>query len=250
MVLVTSDGTPFYVHTHRLLHASVNAWGETLAAVPPPASIRVPEDTGTTRIVLYAVYGLSALHLAPTLETVELALAALIKYGVAVYKLAEPRMPLYQLVLAHAERRPLETYALAGQHHMEAVAVAASAHLLAFDTATLSDALVGKMGAGYFRRLLGCHEMRRAALKAIVLRPPRTHPPTAVCGDALQRVLQKTWAAAIAELAWDTVPGLSICALQSALEMDAAARLSCEICRSALRQRLQEVAVAWYAILQ
>ena len=112
-------------------------------------------------------------------------------------------MPLPSL--AASPLTPL--HALAGEYHLEAVAVAASAHVRALDTATLADVLMRRMGAGYLARLRVRDEMRRGAVKAIVMRPPRGHEPTGGCGEEQQRALQRAWAVVAAELGWEEVPG-------------------------------------------
>ena len=106
-------------------------------------------------------------------------------------------------------REVLEAYALAGHFGLDALAVAVSAHLLAFDTSQISDALSLQMGPIYFRRLLDWHQARLAALKEIVLSPPSVHPPTLECGEEKGRALTKAWAFAAAGIVWEAAPGES-----------------------------------------
>ncbi|KAI0741781.1 hypothetical protein C8Q80DRAFT_1274150 [Daedaleopsis nitida] len=248
VILVAQDQTPLYVHSRRLLHASTNGWGGMLTSATRPIPVDVAEDAATTQVVLHLVYGLSCLRLSPSFETTENALAALIKYGVAVCRLATLRTPLYHLVLTHAPFHPVETYALAGQYNMDAIAVATSAHLLTFDASTLSNHLVVQMGAVYLKRLLCSHESRCNALKAIVLLPPRMHRPTKTCGRRDQDALTTAWAHAVSGFAWASDPGLSTRALRSVFEKDTAAMLSCDGCRAMLEQRIQQVTMEWIAV--
>ena len=60
------------------------------------------------------------------------------------------------------------------------------------------------MGPMYFKRLLDLHQMRRDALKHIVMKPPVAHPPVLTCRSDDQRKLTTAWAHVVAELAWDT----------------------------------------------
>ena len=228
LVLVARDRAQFHAHRRRLLHASANAWGGLLSGAPHPRPIDVPEDSTTLGIAIRTVYGLSCEQLAPSLEAIESALNALIKYGVALQPLAMRNLPLYQLIYAHARYRPIETYALAAHFRLEPLAVAASAHLLAFDTSTISDELAIQMGPIYLKRLFGLHDVRRAALKAIVLRPPTMHPPTLLCASEGQGMLMAGWAFAAAEIAWD--PVLRECFILAVFSSRAGSDVSCFCC--------------------
>lgn len=126
----------------------------------------------------------------------------LIKYGVPVRNVSLPNMPLYHLLLSHAPFHPIEAYALAAYYDLEQPAVAISSHLLAYDTCQLSDELTLKMGPVFFKRLFDLHQIRRDALKAIVLKSPQSHPPAVTCRD--KDGLTTAWAHAAAKLAWDT----------------------------------------------
>jgi hypothetical protein len=68
-------------------------------------------------------------------------------------------------------------YALAAQHKLEQLAIAVSPSLLSFDLATLTDDLVGRMGAVYLKRLVFLHLGRSAALKRLLSPPLKlSHP--------------------------------------------------------------------------
>ncbi|KAI0704095.1 hypothetical protein C8Q76DRAFT_801853 [Earliella scabrosa] len=247
LVLVARDQVPFHAHRQRLLHASANAWGGMLSGAPHPRPIDVPEDSTTLSIALRIVYGLSCEQLAPSLEAIESALHALMKYGVALQPLAMPKLPLYQLIYAHAPYRPIQTYALAAHFKLEPLAVAASAHLLAFDTSTISDELAIQMGPIYLKRLFRLHEVRRAALKTIVLKPPTMHPPTLLCASEGQGILTAGWAFAAAEIAWDPVPHMSTFGIRAAFEK-AGVGVECEECRARLERRIEEAMREWSAV--
>ena len=207
--IISGDRICFYAHTRFLLHSSSNNFGGLLAGTPRPGTIDVPEAGAAIHIALHAIYRMTCTHLATTLESAEGAIDALLKYGVDAHALAAPHSPLFLLVLAHAPRAPIEAYALAGHFGFDALAVAVSAHLLAFDTSQISDALSLQMGPIYFRRLLDWHQARLAALKEIVLSPPSVHPPTLECGEEKGRALTKAWAFAAAGIVWEAAPGES-----------------------------------------
>ena len=225
------------------------------------------ERASVLDLLIHIVYGISCTHLAPSFETVEAVLDALIKYGISPPQSACPDQPLYQLLLLHAPHRPIDAYALAGQHGLEDAAVAISAHLLAYDSSQLSDALVSKMGPVYLRRLLCLHQNRLSALKTIVLRPPEGHPPTPTCGEeAPERAeLAEAWAFAVAQLVWDVSPGecssapptpIPVLMIAPAISTNALRRMFeyagessvCSKCRAMLQARIGEVCKAWAAV--
>ena len=209
LTIVTGDRVCFYAHSRFLLHSSTNAFGGLLGSSSTQASIDVPEAGAALHVALHAIYRMSCIHLSPSLENIEGAINALFKYGVDARALATPHSPHFQLVLTHAPHAPIEAYALAGQFRMETLAVAVSAHLLAYDTSRISDALAAQMGPLYLKRLLDFHQARLAALKDIVLSPPKGHPPTARCGDSGRRsALAQAWAYAAAGIVWEAAPGM------------------------------------------
>ena len=207
ITLIAADNVPFYAHRCVLQYASKNAFGGFLTC--HDESIKIPEVSAVLSLVLHIVYGLSCLQLTPTLDTIETAANVLIKYGVPLRNVTAPNSPLYQLILSHAPHRPIDAYAFAAYYNLEALAVAVSSHLLAYNTSNLTDEISTKMGPVYLKRLFDLHETRRSALKAIVMKPPRMHRPNLACGTGEQRQLTQAWAFAAAEMAWDVQPGES-----------------------------------------
>lgn len=205
VVLLSADNVTFHAHSQRLLAASTNFFGGTLAA-PPLHPLALPETSVVLNIVLHIVYGMSVLRFQPPFEAADAALAALTStYGVPAARLARSP-PLFALATSYAPFRPIDVYALAAHYGLEDVAVAVSAHLLAFDVSTLSDELAVKMGSVYFSRLCNLQHVRLAALKNIVLRPPAAHPPTTGCNGDAQRELARAWAFAAAQIVWTALP--------------------------------------------
>lgn len=98
-------------------------------------------------------------------------------------------------------------YALAAQHRLEQLAVAVSPFLLSFDLASLTDDLVGRMGAVYLKRLVFLHVGRSMALKRLLSPPLDYHTPNDACGAREHDALMNAWSLAAAELAWDARPG-------------------------------------------
>ena len=210
-IIVSSNHVYFYIHRHRILDVSSNAFFghfayEDLFPTPSLPTVHLPEDGDVINVLLHTIYGFPCTHFHPSLETVEQSLTALIKYGVLIEAHTTPHQPLYQLILSHAPHHPIDTYALAAHHDLEDLAVAASGHLLSYDTSRLTDALASRIGPVYLKRLFLLHHSRLAALRNIVLQPPATHPATPGCADGEQGDLVRAWALAAARLVWDATP--------------------------------------------
>ncbi|KAI0661196.1 hypothetical protein C8Q70DRAFT_698641 [Cubamyces menziesii] len=276
VIIVASNNVYFYAHRHRIANASSNNlgglldWGVYRRGFLP--SIRLPESGDVVNVVLHTMYGLSCTHFHPTLETVEAALDALNKYGVCVQTHTAPYQPLHQLILSLAPYRPIDTYALAGKHQLEDLAVTISGHLLSFDLSTITDALATKMGPVYLKRLFLLHQGRLDALKNIILKPPESHPTTPGCNPAQHGLLTRAWALATAQFVWDATPskafpefevhppetghsptaGLSVVGISpnslKALLDPIGDKIACESCRLMLQQRIQEVVVSWSSV--
>lgn len=269
VVLTSSDRIQFYVHRERLFRASSSAFGGLF--IQHLSTFTLPESSVVLNVVLHVVYGMSCVQQNPSLDIIELALHALVKYGVALRPLCGPQHPLYKLLLLHAPYRPIEVYAIAAHHKLEDAAVAVSGHLLAYDTSKLSDELTVKMGSLYFRRLLDLHQARLKALKEIVLRPPAAHRPVAKAGSGcVPGQLTQGWAFAAAQLAWDALPselffhfrlasadtsvltslrctGVSTHALQAAFQ-HAGTNVTCLECKAMLHARITEMTQEWSSV--
>lgn len=276
LIIVASNNVHFYAHRHRIAHASSNNfgglldWGTYRRGFLP--SLHLPESGDVVNVVLHTMYGFSCTHFHPTLETVEAALDALIKYGVCIQTHAAPYQPLHQLILSLAPYRPIETYALVGKHQLEDLAVTISGHLLSFDLSTITDALATKMGPVYLKRLFLLHQSRLDALKSIILKPPENHPTTPGCNPAEHGLLTRAWALATAQFVWDATPskafpeyevhppemgdlptaGLSVVGISpnslKALLDPIGDKIACESCRHMLQRRIQEVVVSWSSV--
>lgn len=119
--------------------------------------------------------------------------------------------PLYTLLMTHhAPIRPLAVYAIAAQHGMEALAQAASAHLLSLDPEDIDDASTVRMGSTYFMRLLMLTTNRVKALKRIVRETdPGSHTleEGSGCTEEKQEEMKTYWLRTVTALTWDVKPG-------------------------------------------
>ncbi|KAI1791332.1 hypothetical protein LXA43DRAFT_1141822, partial [Ganoderma leucocontextum] len=249
LILISSDEAFYYVHRPQIACISKNSFAGLLLD-NLNTSITLPEPASVFDLLVRIVYGIPCTHLAPSLETTEATLEALIKYGIPPRLHAFPSQPLYHLLLLHAPHRPIDAYAVAGRHGLEDAAVVISGHLLVYDTSLLSDALVAKMGPVYFCRLLCLHRNRLSALKNIVLRPLAQHSPMPACAESApaRAQLARAWAFAVAQLVWDASPGVSTDALKRMFESAGTSCVACEPCHATLETRIGEVCEAWAAV--
>ena len=215
LILLSSDGVFFYVHTTQVLSVSNNQFNGLVPPKPAKTKVRddlepvlsLPESASVLNIVLHVVYDLSCAHYHPGLETLILAVDAMATYGLSPRQHIAPSTPLYSLILNQAPMQPIVIYALAAAHDLYELAVPVSSHLLSFALHTLTDEIATRIGPVYMKRLFFLHLGRLDALKRLLLPPPHPHPPTTSCDFTEQKKLTRAWALASAYLAWDARPG-------------------------------------------
>ncbi|TFY61591.1 hypothetical protein EVJ58_g4409 [Rhodofomes roseus] len=210
IVFISRDDVFFYVHCSKVLAASDNGFAMLLPTAFEidghlPA-VATPEPANVLGIILHIVYGLSVSGSGPSLETISATLDVLPQYGFSSKQHARAGMPLCNLLAACAPLRPIDTYALAAKHDLIDAAIAASAHLLAFPLASLTDELATRVGSLYLKRLFFLHIGRIEALKHLLSHLPSHHPDTAECSDVQQRCLARAWALGVAHIMWDAGP--------------------------------------------
>ncbi|KAG6900931.1 hypothetical protein C0993_004368 [Termitomyces sp. T159_Od127] len=246
VVCLSDDAVFFYVHSHRLLHASSNAFHSLLPAQPkePDPVIDVPESSAILNIILHVVYDMSCAHYSPSFPQLVSAVKRLSYFGIDPKSVIVPNTHIYTLILSHAPLYPLELYTLAANYDLYDLAVSTSSHLLSFPLSSLTDEMAEAIGPVYLKRLFFLHFGRSDALKRILLSPPHPHPPTPSCDFADQKKLTRAWALASAYLAWDARPDLSTSTMESALR-PLEEHLGCEDCKAALQTRIRTLVVQW-----
>ncbi|RPD58795.1 hypothetical protein L226DRAFT_493735 [Lentinus tigrinus ALCF2SS1-7] len=247
VVLVTTDQVRLHAHLRRLLHASANSFAGLLADVPQGRTIVVPERSQVLLIALRVLYGLPCLHIHPALDDVELAMGALLKYGVDLRRLAEPSLPLYHLVLSFSSSHPINAYCIAARYDLEDVAVMISSGLLMYDLSVLPDALAAKMGPTYYKRLTDLQRLRESALRELLDSPLDSHPPSPVCDDDGQRQLETIWKAAIVKAVWHGSFDIIAQSVLGTYEEERTKAL-CVGCKSALEERMEDAARKWASV--
>lgn len=210
LILCSTDGIHFYVHTDYLNKASQAALPAFLSYSIPGVdggAVPVPEMGRILNIILHAAYGSSVSKNNPTtLELLE-ALDKLPKYGLVPRYLIRPGSDLYTLLLTHAALQPLTIYASAAHHNIFELAQQASSHLLAFPLNEIDDQTAARMGPAYLKRLFLLHLHRMDTAKALLLQPPAIHPATTKCSFEDQKRVKRAWALGTTYLAWQMRAG-------------------------------------------
>lgn len=252
LILLSQDSVFFYVHSQKLLEASLNGFNSTLPlslsqqqqSAGNHSIIMLPENAEIINVVLHTMYMMSCTQFSPSLDCIIQAVDVLAKYGAPLKTYIAPSTPLYSLILARAPLFPIELYAVAAQNDLLELATAISSHLLAFNLSNLTDELALKIGPIYLKRLFFLHLGRNDALKRLLLSPPALHGPTPQCDFTEQKKLTRAWALATAYLAWDARPDLSTSAIEYALG-SLEEHLTCPLCRSTMKSRLKQLIVEW-----
>jgi hypothetical protein len=241
--LVSTDGVVFYVHLHRLLAATQNGFGGLL---PGPAGqpIAVAEHSSVLNIVLLIIYAASFSQYRPLFDDLCGTVDALAKYGSLQSGALEPGEGLYKALLEHAPLRPLDVYALAGAHALEALAMASSRYLLSLSLPSLTEDISARIGTTYLRRLFFLHLGRVDALKRLLTAGPASHPSTAVCNFGAQQDITRAWALAAAYLSWNARADVSQSEISSAFT-SLVHDLQCGDCRAALQERVKHLSLQW-----
>ncbi|KAH8118804.1 hypothetical protein DFH11DRAFT_1723647 [Phellopilus nigrolimitatus] len=250
LIVLSSDSVFFYVHSQRLLSASENGFNSHLPVKREDDSdpiLNLAETSTVINIVLHSIYGMSCSHYSPSLADLSAAIAALRVYGLSINSILAPGSPLSSTLLSYAPTQPIELYALASTYGLHDIAVSTSPHLLSFALPTLTDDMAVKIGAIYLKKLFFLHLGRTDALKRLILSPPHPHAPTPTCDFVEQKKLTRAWALATAYLTWDARPDMSAGTIESAL-CPLADHLSCDLCRTVLRERIRDLVVQWSVV--
>ncbi|TFK45869.1 hypothetical protein OE88DRAFT_1668737 [Heliocybe sulcata] len=249
VILSSSDGVLFYVHSQKLAACSSNRFNGCVPLSPHASAADCPilpatETADVLNIVLHAIYDMSFAQYSPGVECLVAAVRSLHKYGAPLKKLIAPTSPLYQRLMSVAPLNPISIYTVASQFGLEELAVASSAHLLNFRLSTLSDDMAVRMGPVYLKRLFFLHLGRIDAFKRILLPPPPPHPCTSTCDFKDQKQMVRAWALAAACLAWDSRPDLPITTIKQTLK-PLIEKLPCEVCRQLLNDRTKDMVAQW-----
>ncbi|KAI0630854.1 hypothetical protein C8Q77DRAFT_1219673 [Trametes polyzona] len=248
LILVSSDGVVFYVHTTQVLGMSDNYFNGIVSrnkiagnSTPTPW---VPETGTVLNVILHSVYKVSCAHYMPDLDTLVSAVDAMPSYGLSPKTHVAPHTALYDLLLGIAPIQPLKVYSLASRHDLYELARPVSSHLLALPLDALTDDVARTIESVYLKRLFVLHIRRLHALRGLLLPPPHPHPATEGCSFEQQRHLARAWTLAASYLAWESRADVSPSVIEGALA-SLSEHLRCRQCKNALADRIKELLARW-----
>lgn len=215
-IFVSSDGTLFTVHRHRVLASSSNHLNGLLPDLSfrNNAIVSVPESTETLSILLHAVYGLPCAGDHPTFACLSETVDILRKYGLEHKDMLTRGQPLYEAFLFIAPLNPIETYALAASEGLEDLAAAASPYTLSTKLHLIHPALIEKMGLSYLHRLHQLHGTRMDTLKELLSVKIFPHVATSRCSAIDRQVTGRAFELAASQVYYEATPGKCDCYLR------------------------------------
>ncbi|KIP04655.1 hypothetical protein PHLGIDRAFT_59034, partial [Phlebiopsis gigantea 11061_1 CR5-6] len=245
-ILLTMDQVLFYVHRHRLLSASNNAFSSLLRATKaihfePPQVISVSEDEATLCAVLSIAYGHPARYESTSFDSLRACVTSLRRFGFPTQDILSPKSPFAERLLAHAPIRAIDLYLLAAENDAESLAVAASGYLLSFPMPRLTDDQVARVNGRYLLRLFTLQTNRKLELRKLVLTPPPVH---VLCEPRTQKALSTLWVRATGQLAWEIDPDIPIARLRALMTTNSDS-LECQACRDILERHVEAILRAW-----
>ncbi|KAG9028076.1 hypothetical protein FRB95_006878 [Tulasnella sp. JGI-2019a] len=264
-ILFSSDAVFFYCHRSSVLSRSTNSFGNLISSAQEltnSSELSSNSSSGGTRsnlptfalsevssvinLMLHIVYGLSSQRFAPDLDTIELSLRALEKYGIPA---PDEAAEIWTVLLHHAQTQPLRAYAIAAGHAMEAICVRISPYTLKHSLTGVTEGDALTMGPLYLRRLFFLHLGRKDALKRVIEKPPAAHRPLSTCSpeDAMQIV--QAWEVAVANIVVLPMPQcVSEDELRNIFATVVRRRRMCLECLASVRARVSTVIADWEAI--
>ncbi|KAK7052856.1 hypothetical protein VNI00_004175 [Paramarasmius palmivorus] len=255
VILLSKDSVSFYVDEYSLLLFSTNNFNGLL-----PILDQGPEDrliflhdlhSSKLDIALQAIYKIPATSVSATgggnLEELELlarGVGWLATFGIPARLVVLPYTHIFDRILSFAPLYPLVSYAIAGHHELEELAIAVSPHTLPVELSNVTEELAEQMGVKYLRRLFRLQLDRQDILMGLLRPEPEIHTPTQQCSLEDQRVLKTKWDMAISSLVRvvraDTTTNL-IREVVTTFTSDVA----CENCLRARDTRLNTILTEW-----
>ena len=262
-ILVSSDLVECYVHSQRLLGASVNGFNGKL---PLPLStikmndgvehrnpyeshsiLRLPEKGAILNIILLVAYGFKEKllnhALALSFSDLLLVIPSLEMYGFPLQTSVSRSTPLFQAIVAFCPQSSFAVYCLGAcySYALHHVAQHASQYLLSLDLSTITDSMASDVGAVYLKHLFALQMFRTQEFKRLVVPPPRPHSPLSTCDSSR---LSRTWDLGSALLTWVANAAVENSVIEAIVaNMDA--KMDCPSCEVALHDRGQDLINEW-----
>ncbi|KZV97301.1 hypothetical protein EXIGLDRAFT_642388 [Exidia glandulosa HHB12029] len=244
IALVSSDSVRFHVHTSVLRSASSNDFGGLFHAQANSHNIHIDEAAPALNIMLHSAYGLDIVPYTPNWSMLEEGTEAMRRYAI---RPPTPTDPLFTLLLSQVHRPggAQAVYALAAQCEFDALAVAASEHLLSLDLSSITDEWATQCGPVYIKRLFFLHLGRTEALKRIVSASPTLHVPWPGCSrDEQQQNILRPWSFAVAQLIAEARPDVPNSLIETRLS-PVAYRSTCVECSELVAAHIRAITQEW-----
>ncbi|TCD60288.1 hypothetical protein EIP91_010422 [Steccherinum ochraceum] len=253
VVLISSDRVLFYAHQSFLLATSNNtlngllsiqAIGTVIGSTAGSLSVLVPTGSTLFNVVLHTIYGISCKQFKPSLEVLLQAVKSLNTYGIAIDQVVGRNTPLFDHIVAETPKGPVDVFLVATEHNLDALAVAASAHLHSLVLPTITDEMAKRMGSTYLKRLMQLHLERTRFLRSLLLEVPTSHEDTTACGFTERKKLDEAWVLAATSVIWQIRPDFPTEMLRStmgSLKND----LECDDCKKSLDARVASLVLGW-----
>jgi len=269
LVIVSSDSLHFHVHQNYLAAISYNSFGGSIPLPPVcyeglvgPLALPLlysPYSATVLNLSLLAMYNVDVEATEPIASLAELtsSITALTAYGIPLQTSITPLSLIFASfsTYCHQPSHALTVYAIAssncpGLHHL---AVYASQFLLSLDLSSITDEMASQVDAVYLHKLFILHMSRVREFKQLAAALPRPHNhenPQASgspCTENNSGTWNELWAIICAFLTWCATPDLKRVTIRSVLP-SVVNRLSCEVCKTALVDRFDELCDSWEAV--
>lgn len=246
MIMVSSDSLHFHVHQNYLAAISQNGFGGNIPLPPVcyegltgPLALPLlysPYSAAVLNLSLLAMYNVDAQPTEPiaTLAELSSSIIALKAYGIPMQTSITPSSLIFTSfsTYCHQPSHALTVYAIASNNWpgLDHLAVYASQFLLALDLSSITDEMASQINAGYLHKLFALHMNRGSP-----------------CAENNSETWNELWAIICAFLTWCATPDLKSATIKSVLP-SVVNRLSCEVCKTSLVDRFDELCDSWEAV--
>ncbi|KAK7029568.1 hypothetical protein VNI00_014445 [Paramarasmius palmivorus] len=255
LILLTVDFMVFHVDEATLCESSSNNFGGFLPVPSNKQLCRVAYLPSLLsrdlHVILQAIYDIPLNRSHHTFWNTQAGIESIIcginflpQYGVDPRVHVHPRSNVHKHLLTCAALYPLDVFALASQHDINDLAVAASSHLLSVKMDPGYLATSGKIEPGYLRRLFRLLEERKSLLAKLIATEPGLHDSTKKCGFVGQGALKEAWNEAAMILTGEMHGAITTSMIKETF-LRATAQIDCRDCIKARDNRLRAICAEW-----
>ena len=191
--------------------------------------------------------GMSSRLFCPNLQTIRKTFGALTKYGCRLSECISADSEIFVDLVSHVADPnidPLEVYALAALHGFEELAVECSYHALRIPVASIDEPNSITMGPLYLLRLSKLHEVRKATLHRLLLKPPELHNDVPLCDRKMKISVIQSYGLVAGYLTWEAEADASPEWINSHFKAFISG-IECEQCQHGIRTSVQNLLSTW-----